>query len=406
MGNKRVPEVRFEGFSGEWEERKLGDFTESYSGGTPSAGNKLYYGGSIPFIRSAEINSKSTELFITEDGLNNSSAKMVEKGDILYALYGATSGEVGIAKIHGAINQAILAIKPKFDDDSYFIIQWLKKQKSTIINTYLQGGQGNLSGSIVKDLIIPLPTNKDEQIQVGSFCKQLDDMIALHQQELTTLKQTKQGFLQKMFPKEGESVPEVRFPGFSEEWEFQKFKDLAEVRRGLTYSPANIRDNGVRVLRSSNINEDTFVLRNDDVFVDPQAINIDFVKECDILITSANGSSRLVGKHALIKNVGKDAVHGGFMLVATAKVPFFVNAMMGSVWYSKFINVYVSGGNGAIGNINKNALEEQTVLVPELEEQKKIGNFFKQLDDTIALHQREVDALKETKKAFLQKMFV
>src|SRR5699024_48124 len=106
---------------------------------------------------SGEINDDKTELFITEEGLNNSSAKMVSKGDILYALYGATSGEVGISKINGAINQAILAIKPKEDDNSYLIIQWLKKQKDSILATYLQGGQGNLSGSIVKELTLQLP---------------------------------------------------------------------------------------------------------------------------------------------------------------------------------------------------------------------------------------------------------
>lgn len=196
---KRVPEIRFSGFTDDWEQCKLGDITESYSGGTPSVGNELYYGGNIPFIRSAEINSEKTELFITEDGLNNSSAKMVEKGDILYALYGATSGEVGISKINGAINQAILAIKPKFGDDPYFITQWLKKEKSTIINTFLQGGQGNLSGSIVKDLIMLLPTNKDEQVKIGTFFKQLDLTISLHREQLNKLQQIKKSMLQKMF---------------------------------------------------------------------------------------------------------------------------------------------------------------------------------------------------------------
>ena len=161
-----VPVVRFPGFTDDWEQCKLGDITISYSGGTPSVGKKSYYGGSIPFIRSGEINSDRTELFLTEEGYQNSSAKMVKKGDILYALYGATSGEVGISRIEGAINQAILAIIPKFGYDSYFITQWLKKQKDTIINTYLQGGQGNLSGSIVKDLSLLIPTDKSEQKQI------------------------------------------------------------------------------------------------------------------------------------------------------------------------------------------------------------------------------------------------
>lgn len=109
---QKVPEKRFPGFTDDWEQRKLGGVTTSYSGGTPTVGVKEYYDGQIPFIRSAEINSESTELFISEKGLNVSSARLVSKGDILYALYGATSGEVGRARLEGAINQAILAIKP------------------------------------------------------------------------------------------------------------------------------------------------------------------------------------------------------------------------------------------------------------------------------------------------------
>ncbi|WP_407080641.1 restriction endonuclease subunit S [Enterococcus faecalis] len=197
--DERVPKVRFAAFEGEWAHRKLGEITESFSGGTPTVGKSEYYGGDIPFIRSGEISSDSTELFITENGLNSSSAKMVKVGDILYALYGATSGEVGISKITGAINQAILAIRPSKNDNSYLIIQWLRKQKNTIISTYLQGGQGNLSSSIVKNLIIMLPQNKEEQEKVGIFFKRLDDIITLHQNKLEQLKDLKTSYLQNMF---------------------------------------------------------------------------------------------------------------------------------------------------------------------------------------------------------------
>ncbi|UWP78216.1 restriction endonuclease subunit S (plasmid) [Lacticaseibacillus paracasei] len=196
---QKTPELRFGGFTDDWEERKLGAITDSFSGGTPTAGKAEYYGGEIPFIRSGEISSDSTELFITDAGLNNSSAKMVGIGDILYALYGATSGETSISRINGAINQAILAIRPTKGDDPYMIVQWLKKQKETIISTYLQGGQGNLSGSIVKDLLITLPKTKDEQAKVGSFFKQLDQTITLHQQQLDNLKQLKKWALQNLF---------------------------------------------------------------------------------------------------------------------------------------------------------------------------------------------------------------
>nr|WP_239584916.1 restriction endonuclease subunit S [Chryseomicrobium aureum] len=193
-----VPEVRVQGFNDQWREEKIGDITESFSGGTPSSNNKLYYGGKIPFIRSAEINSESTELFITEEGLKNSSAKIVSQGTILYAMYGATSGEVGISRIEGAINQAILAIKPIKGDNVNFIYQWLKKNKENIIKSFLQGGQGNLSGSIIKKLSILLPC-AEEQLKIGEFFKQLDQTIELHEKELEALKETKKAFLQKMF---------------------------------------------------------------------------------------------------------------------------------------------------------------------------------------------------------------
>ena len=165
-----------------WEQRKLGEVSESYSGGTPSVGVKEYYGGQIPFIRSAEINSEITELFLTEEGLKNSSARLVAVSDILYALYGATSGEVGRARLKGAINQAILAIKPHTDYDSEYLAQWLRKSKHSIIETYLQGGQGNLSGTIVKELSVDFPSLK-EQKAIGDFFRQLDNLITLHQRK-------------------------------------------------------------------------------------------------------------------------------------------------------------------------------------------------------------------------------
>ncbi|THA42686.1 restriction endonuclease subunit S, partial [Histophilus somni] len=161
----------------------MGEITNSYSGGTPSVSNRNYYGGNIPFIRSGEISLDKTELFITDDGLNNSSAKLVSKGDILYALYGATSGEVSMSLINGAINQAILAIQPHENFSSEFIIQWLKGEKLHIISSYLQGGQGNLSAEIVKKLVISLPKPQEQQ-KIGTFFTALDRYITIHQRKL------------------------------------------------------------------------------------------------------------------------------------------------------------------------------------------------------------------------------
>ena len=193
------PEIRFKGFTDAWEQRKVGEVSESYSGGTPSVGVKEYYGGQIPFIRSAEINSEITELFLTEEGLKNSSARLVAVGDILYALYGATSGEVGRARLKGAINQAILAIKPHTDYDSEYLAQWLRKSKHSIIKIYLQGGQGNLSGTIVKELSVDFPSLK-EQRAIGDFFRQLDNLITFHQRKCDKYKSIKSGLIRKLFP--------------------------------------------------------------------------------------------------------------------------------------------------------------------------------------------------------------
>ena len=207
--------------------------------------------------------------------------------------------------------------------------------------------------------------------------------------------------------KNKERIPQLRFPEFKNApaWEQRKLGEVAEIRRGLTYKPSDIRDSGVRVLRSSNIDEDTFVLHEDDIFVDEKSINIEFVQENDILITAANGSNRLVGKHALIKGIDKYTVHGGFMLLITSSQSEFINASMSSTWYFNFINRNVSGGNGAIGNLSKKDLENETISLPSFPEQTAIGDFFSTLDRSITLHQRELENLKNRKKSLLQKMF-
>lgn len=193
-----TPEIRFKGFVGDWEKNKLGNISDSFSGGTPSVGSCSYYGGTIPFIRSAEINMKSTALLITEAGLHNSAAKLVAKGDILYALYGATSGEVGISQINGAINQAVLCIKPHIGFDSQFLAVWLRSKKQVIVSTYLQGGQGNLSGSIIKSLEVDFPCFV-EQIKIGRYFRKLDELISQHSTQLNKLKQIKSACLERMF---------------------------------------------------------------------------------------------------------------------------------------------------------------------------------------------------------------
>jgi type I restriction enzyme S subunit len=140
-----------------WDEILLKDFANFFSGGTPKSTNPDFYNGNIPFIKSGEIYYNKTAQFLSEEGLNNSSAKKVKVGDLLYALYGANSGEISISKLNGAINQAILCIRPNEKVNTKYLYNYLRKQKENIIQNFLQGGQGNLSAEIIKNLKIPLP---------------------------------------------------------------------------------------------------------------------------------------------------------------------------------------------------------------------------------------------------------
>ena len=175
----------------------LGDVCSFFSGGTPSSGNSSYYGGNIPFIRSGEIHSEHTELQLTELGLKNSAAKMVARGDLLLALYGATSGEVDISKIDGAINQAILCIRPDAINKIY-LKHLLSYNKTNIINTYLQGGQGNLSAEIIKGLYFDIP-DSHIQNEVSTILDTLDKRINYAESQKSTLDLLKKGLLQQLF---------------------------------------------------------------------------------------------------------------------------------------------------------------------------------------------------------------
>lgn len=193
----KQPILRFKNFNDNWLPHKFNDIANTFSGGTPAISNKDYYGGNIPFIRSAEINKNTTQLHLTPDGLKNSSAKFIKKGTLLYALYGATSGEVGIAQIDGAINQAVMAINLK-KDNVYFIKTWLIKNKRKIISTYLQGGQGNLSAKIVKHLKLSLPKIEEENL-ISITIMKIDSLIKLQQSKIDQLTILKKYLLQKLF---------------------------------------------------------------------------------------------------------------------------------------------------------------------------------------------------------------
>ena len=342
----------------------MGEVSESYSGGTPSVGNKSYYGGSIPFIRSAEINSESTELFLTEEGLKNSSARMVSKGDILYALYGATSGETGRSRINGAINQAILAILPHDGYDSEFLMQWLRKSKQNITDIYLQGGQGNLSGAIVKALEVNFPSLA-EQRQIGNYFQSIDNLITLHQREFAFLCKEKS----------------KKFRYIKNAWEQRKLSDVVDsVDTGKSKFDKEGSSGEYPILGS------TSVIGYDD----------EYDYEGDFILTARVGANA----GSLYRHAGKVKISDNTVYIqASQNIEFLYQLLI------RFDIKRLSFGTGQ-PLVKASELKRLELMMPtDMEEQMRIGVYFKNLDHLITLHQRKYDKLTTVKKSMLEKMF-
>ncbi|BFK36705.1 restriction endonuclease subunit S [Bifidobacterium bifidum] len=409
----KVPAIRFAGFTDPWEQRKLGDVADLLTG-YPFESRHFTDTG-IPLVRG--MNVKRGYLDMSADICENWSDAvgvedyLLKAGDIVIQMDGALIGS-SYAMVTPENTPSLLVqrvTRVRCGNRSRYIFQAVQRGFLRYIKSLkTETAVPHLSLSDIADYAIPVPKEEREQEHIGSFFSRLDDLITLHQRKYDKLVVFKKSMLEKMFPKDGESVPEIRFAGFTDPWEQRKFSELASLRRGLTYSPADIRPygQGIRVLRSSNIDEDEFTLSNEDVFVDETVVGIELVQEGEILITAANGSPRLVGKRAIINGLTGKTVHGGFMLCAHAEQPDYVAALMGSRWYQHFLATGVAGGNGSIGNLDKAALEDEFAFVPSIEEQELIGVLFSRLDDLITLHQRKLELLRNIKKSLLDKMFV
>ena len=202
----------------------MGDLGSFFSGGTPSSSRKDFYGGEIPFIRSGELHSDSTALSITKEAYDSCSAKMVNKGDLLLALYGATSGDISISRISGAINQAILCIRPQYMD-AYFIKSLWEKHKKHILETYLQGGQGNLSSEIIKNISFFFP-NSDEQVKISRLIHIIDDRIETQSKIIEELTALRSALYDSMFCSPEQEMPKFRIQSFSGKWQLCQLNEI------------------------------------------------------------------------------------------------------------------------------------------------------------------------------------
>ncbi|WP_034984092.1 restriction endonuclease subunit S [Ligilactobacillus salivarius] len=403
MDNKKngIPKLRFPGFTGAWEQRKFSEILAKSDGlrrgPFGSALKKEFFISSSEYTvyeqNNAIYNTWKTRYFITPEKFQELHKFQLVPGDFI--LSGA--GTIGrIAQVpanitKGVFNQALIRIRinPEWMDKKFFLI-WM--QSENMQRKLTQANPGSAMTNLVPmseikkwEIIIP---SKAEQNKIGEFIQKLNSLIALHQRKLEHLQEQKKGLLQKMFPKNGETVPEVRFPGFTDAWEQRKLGEVVErfdnLRIPVTSSKREkgitpyYGANGIQDYVQGYTHDGEFVLVAEDGANDLQNYPVHYVNG---KVWVNNHAHVLQGKNKMVDNL------------------FLVNAIK-----QIKIETYLVGGSRA--KLNADVMMKLPIKVPTFNEQQKIGEYFSKFDTLITLHQRKLDHLELMKKGLLQQMFV
>ncbi|ARE02358.1 restriction endonuclease subunit S [Lactococcus lactis] len=393
---KKVPELRFPGFTDDWEERKLGSLTTVVRGASPRPIQDPKWfdkESDIGWLRIADVTEQNGRIYHLEQHiskLGQEKTRVLTEPHLLLSI-AATVGKPVVNYVKTGVHDGFLIfLNPTFERE--FMFQWLEMFRPKWQKYGQPGSQVNLNSELVRNQEIVLPNYKEQQ-KIGSFFKQLDNTITLHQRKLDLLKEQKKGYLQKMFPKNGAKVPELRFAGFADDWEERKLSDIVS-----------------RLSKSSN-NSELPRVEFEDIVSGEGRLNKDVSHKFDdrkgILFSSQNilyGKLRPYLKNWLLADFKGIALGDFWVFKSINSDPKFVYSLIQSNHYQKVAND--TSGTKMPRSDWKKVSSTEFQIPSSLEEQKKIGSFFKKLDDTIALHQRKLDLLKEQKKGFLQKMFV
>lgn len=396
------PKIRFKGFTKDWEQRKLGELGEIMTGSTPSTSKPEYYSeDGIPWVTPTDINAltiSDTPKKLSEEGIKV--GRVVPANTILCTCI-ASIGKNALLTVRGSFNQQINSLTPSAENDSYFLLTeselWSEKMKRMAASGTMQ----IVNKTEFSELITMVPSLNEQKI-IGSYFHNLDHLITLHQRKCEQTKNLKKYMLQKMFPQNGAKVPEIRFNGFTHDWEQRKFPEFVSFFNGLTYRPDDVEETGTLVLRSSNV-KDGEIVDADNVYVNDKVAISEKVQEGDIIVVVRNGSRALIGKHAQIKASMPNTVIGAFMSGMRSKHSSFVNALLDT---SAFKNEIAKNMGATINQITGYMFSKMEFMIPSGEEQQKIGEYFANLDHLITLHQRQCDELKKMKKYMLQNMFI
>ena len=407
------PKIRFNGYTEDWEQRKLGDIASLITKGTTPKDKSG--GGEVNFVKVENINPDNGEITNTsqislkehEGYLKRSQLK---ENDILFSIAG-TLGRVSTVKssiLPANTNQA-LAIIRLCEGVIEYVTTVLKGKavEDFIKRNPTVGAQPNLSLEQVNNLEIPFP-NYEEQQKIGVYFEAVDHLITLHQRKCEQTKTLKKYMLQKMFPQDGEKVPQIRFEGFTEDWEQRKLGDIT-VKIGSGKTPSGGKnayiETGIPLIRSQNVNGDKVDFA-DIVFIDEatdESMANSRVYTNDVLLNITGAS---IGRSAVYKGLESANVNQHVCIIRPTEgyQPDFIQLNLSSDNGQKQIDASQAGG-GREG-LNFQEIGKMQFSFPSLNEQKCIGRYFNSLDHLITLHQRKCDELKEVKKFMLQNMFV
>lgn len=383
------PKIRFKGYTDEWEQRKLGEEAIEIIAGGDIDKSMVVENGKYPIYANALTDDSIVGYYDDYFRVKAPAVTVTGRGDV---------GHAQARTIDFTPVVRLLSIRS--NHDCYFLENAINNHKVVVEST----GVPQLTVPQLSSYKIHFPQNIDEEKQIGAYFRNLDHLITLHQRKCEEMKKLKKYMLQKMFPQNGMKTPEIRFKGFTDDWEQRKLEEEVNFYSGLTYSPDDVMDGkGTFVLRSSNVKNGE-IARADDVFVNTQIVNSNNVKRGDIIVVVRNGSRALIGKHAQIKEEMTDTVIGAFMTGIRADQAEFINALLDTPAF----DIEVKRNLGAtINQITGYMFSKMEFLFPkDKEEQKRIGDCFTELDNLITLHQRKCDELQNIKKFMLQNMFV
>ncbi|QQB43165.1 restriction endonuclease subunit S (plasmid) [Lactococcus garvieae] len=379
---KKVPELRFPGFTDDWEERKLKDIAQ-FNPKTVLPDEFEYV--DLESVVGTEMISHRTE---SKDQAPSRAQRLAQKGDVFYQTvrpYQMNNYLYDLPYDNYVFSTGYAQMRPNID--SYFLLNSV--QNKQFVQHVLDRSTGTsypaINSSDLSNIEIHVPSKLSEQQKIGAFFQSIDDTIALHQRKLDLLKEQKKGYLQKMFPKNGAKVPELRFAGFADDWEERKLGDITKISTGKLDANAMV-ENGKYDFYTSGIKK----YRIDVAAFEGPSITI-----------AGNGAT--VGYMHLADNKF-NAYQRTYVLQEFLVDRSFIFSEIGNKLPKK---IKQEARTGNIPYIVMDMLTELKLSIPQNNsEQEKIGSFFNRLDNTIALHQRKLDLLKEQKKGYLQKMFV